>query len=360
MERELDVVIMAGGQSTRFWPVARRAAPKHFLAMDAKLQSFVVATVNRAKKLTDKSNILIVGHAVQTDLMRQHVPDIKFLGEPKSCNTAAALGLSALHIRRKNRDAVMVALPADHAVLDEERFRKTIIDGVRMALSYDVLVTIGIIPTFPHTDYGYIRRGDRIGDECCTRGAYMVSRFFEKPSLQRARLYFGSDEFYWNSGMFIWRPDVLLDAIKEYMPDLYSGLMKIDQALDTPQEAQILEEVYATLPVTSIDFGVMEHAKNCVVVDAEPFGWDDVGAWDAWAEHFESDEDGNTALGDVMFMDSSGCIVHSEKSFVAVNGVDDLVVINTSDALLVCQREKLSDIKKIASELRRRGKTELL
>lgn len=350
---------MAGGQSVRFWPVARKNFPKHFLSMDGQ-NSFVKTTVQRAEKLTSKDKIYVVGGVNYTDLINEHIPFVKYIPEPLACNTAPALGLSALHVLKDNPDSVMIALPADHTVQDEIKFKKTILDAVTIASEFEVLVTVGILPTFPHTDYGYIRRGERIGEECCECPAYTVSRFFEKPNLKRARVYFASEEFYWNSGMFVWRPQVLMSAIKEHMPELYDGLMKIKPFLDTPKELKALEELYHNIEPISIDFGVMEHAKNCVVIDADSFGWDDVGGWDAWAEHFKQDEDGNTALGDVMFLDSSDCIVNSNKNFTAVVGVDDLVVINTSDALLVCTRDRLGDIKKVTSELEKNGRKELL
>ncbi len=360
MEKQMVVVIMAGGQGTRFWPISRKSRPKQFLQIGAADESLIQATAGRAAGITDPGRVLVVGNAAHESLLREHVPSAKVVCEPDAKNTAAALGLSALHVRRLDPGAVMVALPADHMVSDEERFRKTIHEAARIAAEQDVLVTVGIVPTFPHTDYGYIRRGERLHGTSCRRGAYMVSRFFEKPSLQRARVYFGSDEFYWNSGIFLWRPEVLLAAIHDYMPELHEGLMRIDRVLGTAEEAAALNEVYERLEPVSIDFGVMEHARNCVVIDAEPFGWDDVGSWDAWAEHLRLDEDGNAARGDAVFIDSSGCIVHSEHRCTAVLGAEDLVIIDSADALLVCPRDHVQDIKKIVSELRKRGRGELV
>jgi len=268
--------------------------------------------------------------------------------------------VAALHVKRMGDNTVMAALPADHMIGDEERFRKAIDEAADIAMAHDVLVTVGIVPTYPHTDYGYIRRGEKIEDTRSRRGAYMVSRFFEKPSLQRARIYFGSDEFYWNSGIFVWRPDALLAAIRDYMPELHRGLLKIDAAIGTADERRVMAEVYETLESVSIDFGVMEHARNCVVIDAEPFGWDDVGSWDAWAEHLGMDEEGNAGRGDVLFIDSTGCIVHSEHRCAVVLGAEDLVIIDNGDAMLICPRDQLQDIEKVVNELRRRGRGELV
>lgn len=359
-QREVVVVIMAGGQGTRFWPFSRRNRPKQFLAIGPRNESLIQATARRARALTSTGKIVVVGNALHEPLIHEHVPFASILSEPDARNTAAALGFAALRVQRTNPGAVMVALPADHMIGDEDRFQRTIEDAAEIARTRDVLVTVGIVPTFPHTDYGYIRRGEKIQETRSRRGAFLVTRFFEKPSLQRARVYFGSDEFYWNSGIFVWRPEVLLQAIREYMPDLYQGLQKIDAALDTPSEKTVLTEVYESLECISIDFGVMEHARNCVVIDAEPFGWDDVGSWDAWAEHLGLDEEGNASRGDVLFMDSTGCIVHSEYRYTAVVGAEDLVVIDSGDALLVCPRDQLPDIEKVVGELRKRGRGDLV
>ena len=350
------VVIMAGGQGTRFWPISRRSRPKQFLAIGASNESLIQATARRAGELTAPDKILVVGDAAHEALIREHVPFAQIIGEPEARNTAAALGVAALHVRRTAPGAVMAALPADHMISDEERFRKALEDAVWLAVQHDVLVTVGIVPTYPHTDYGYIRRGEKIEDTRSRRGAYMVSRFYEKPSLQRARIYFGSDEYYWNSGIFLWRPNVLLNAIKDYMRELHRGLLRIDAVLGTPDEQRVMAEVYERLEAVSIDFGVMEHARNCAVIDAEPFGWDDVGSWDAWAEHLGLDEEGNAARGDVLFIDSTGCIVHSEHRCAVVLGAEDLVVIDSGDAMLVCPRDQLQDIEKVVNELRKRGR----
>jgi len=357
---DLGVVILAGGTSSRFWPVARQANPKSLLKLDETGKTLIGLTVDRAKRLTQQEHIFVVGHENHQALISNQINQVKYIAEPKTCNTAVAVALAALHLKKHTKDGVMVVLPADHMVLDEKNFQKTIFNATQIALSYDVLVTIGILPTFPHTDYGYIRRGEAIGENCINGHAYVVSRFYEKPNLKRARAYFASDEFYWNSGMFVWRPDVLLEAIKIHMPKLYELLQDVIPVIDTSHEIEVLKKIYEQLEPISIDFGIMEHAKNCVVVEAEQFGWDDVGSWDAWAEHLMADSDENVALGDVSFLDCSGCVVHSDKIFTTLLGVDDIIVVNTQDSLLVCHRDKVTEIKKIVAKLQEKGRKELL
>jgi mannose-1-phosphate guanylyltransferase len=249
----------------------------------------------------------------------------------------------------------MVMLPADHAVMAEDRLIAVLREAVELAAAEPVLVTIGIQPTAPNTAYGYIKRGVSL------RGnAYMVHRFFEKPNQERANSYYESGQFVWNSGMFVARVDTIMNAFEEHMPPLYNALERIASVIGTPQEAAVVEEEFQALESVSIDFGVLEHARNCAVVCADQFGWNDVGAWDAWADHFAHDKRGNLCLGDVLAIDSQNCVIRSEHKLTAVVGASDLVVIDSGDALLVCPKGRVQDVKLIVEELKKRGRTDLL
>jgi len=279
--------------------------------------------------------------------------------EPEARNTAACIGLSAVAamVRNPGRDPVLVVLPADHAVSDEEKLRSALQEAVAIAGSSDSLVTIGIPPASPHTGYGYIKRGEHLEGR-----AYRVDRFFEKPSLQRARKYLEQGGYSWNSGMFVWRAGVILEAFKEHMPEMYSGLMRIREALEAGQElgaSAAIDSIFAELESISIDFGVLEHARNCVVIDAEPFGWNDVGSWDQWAENFVADQDGNLVHGDALVIDSKGCVVRSEGRLIAAVGLEDVVIVDSGDAILVVSRENVQDVRKVVAELKARGRNEL-
>jgi len=348
-------VILAGGQGTRFWPISRISKPKQFLTLSQGGESLIQATARRVAELTDKQGLFVVTAASYAELAKQHVPAATVLAEPEARNTAASIGLAALHLKRSDPKAVMIVLPADHNVHDEKGLQGALSEAAKIASQRPVLVTIGIKPTFPHTGYGYMRKGSSLSGH-----AYQVTRFYEKPNLERARMYVESGEYFWNSGMFIWGVDTILAALAEHMPDLHRGLMEIDAKIGSKSEQETINKVFAGLESVSIDFGVLEHAKNCSLVIAPDFGWSDVGSWDAWADHFSPDKHGNVALGDTLLFDSTGCVVHSEKRLVALLGARDMVVIDSGDALLVCPRRRVQDVKQIVDALRKKGRTDLI
>jgi len=347
-------VILAGGQGSRFWPISRHKRPKQFFSISDSGESLIKATAARLEPLVGAENIVVVTNIVHRPLVEEHVPEARILCEPFGRNTAASIGLAALFLRRENPHTVMITLPADHAVSDASVLCKTLDRAATLAKDGDKLVTIGIEPTSPNTGYGYIRCGKELGDR-----AFMVSRFYEKPSFDRAQQYVASGEYLWNSGMFAWRVDAILKAIADHMPALMDALTKIDATIGTKKEQPTIGEVFEKLESISIDFGVLEHAKNCAVVRAEPFGWSDVGSWDQWAQHFKPDQDGNLTRGDAIVVDSKGCVVHSEHRLIAVVGAENLIVIDSGDAVLVCPRENVQEVRRIVDELKRRGRTDL-
>lgn len=351
----IRVVILAGGQGTRFWPISRTRKPKQFLSISPSGESLIQMTARRIQPLLNGSALFIVTNSLHQELTKEHVPKAEVLAEPIGRNTAASIGLAAIYARRSGQDPVLVILPADHAVKSEENLVKTLRSAVEIAANKDVLVTIGVKPTLAHTGYGYIKRGTQID-----QGAYKVARFYEKPNLERAKKYIESDAFYWNSGMFAWRASVVLNAMEKYMPELYEGLLRIEASLDTNQVRSVCESVFENLESISIDFGVLEHATNCVVVESLPFGWNDVGSWDAWAEHFALDHDGNLLHGDALAIDAKDCVVHSENRLIAVLGAQDLIIIDGGDALLVCPRERVQDVRQIVEYLKSKGRDNLI
>ena len=353
------VVILAGGQGTRFWPISRLDRPKQFLSISSSGESLIQATVRRVEPLCTKHKVLVVCNTLQTKLVMEHVPGATTISEPIAKNTAASIGLAALKLRRESADVAMIVLPSDHAVIDEHKLIATLQRAATLALREDVLVTVGIQPTSPHTGYGYIKRGAVLGE-----GSYRVSRFYEKPSLERARRYFEGGGFYWNSGMFVWRPSVYLKAVEQYMPELYAALTKIDQDCSdfdnrTNVEAVVLD-AFSSLEAISVDFGVLEHARNCCVVEADQIGWSDVGSWDAWANHFKADSQGNMLYGEALLIDSSNCVVHSENKLTAVLGGEDLIIINSPDALLICPRSRVQEVRKVVDQLKAKGRGDLI
>lgn len=353
------VVVLAGGQGSRFWPLSRCSRPKQFLSMNGDGESLIQATVRRVVPLVSEERILVVASDGLVPLVREHVPNAGVVVEPEARNTAACIGLAAVAaaVQHPQQDPVMVILPADHAVRDEEKLRGALQEAVSVARTSDSLVTIGIPPTSPHTGYGYIKRGDHLSGR-----SYHVDRFFEKPNLQRAQKYLEQGGYSWNSGMFVWRSSVILAAFREHMPEMFQGLDRIRQELEAGQELGVsasITSIFGQLESISIDFGVLEHARNCVVIDAEPFGWNDVGSWDQWAENFLADENGNLVHGDAVVIDSKSCVVRSEGRLIAAVGLQDVVIVDSGDAILVVSREHVQDVRKVVTELKARGRKDL-
>lgn len=347
-------VILAGGQGARFWPVSRMRRPKQFLSIAQSGETLIQATAQRAKRLAGAAGVLVVTNQLHEPLIHEELPWVRTIAEPVARNTAASIGLAAAILLKEGHDEPMVVLPADHAVADTEALLRTWETAVRLAAAEPVLVTIGVTPTFPHTGYGYIERGAALGT------GFAVKRFYEKPNLSRAKRYFDSGNFLWNSGMFVWRPSVLMAAIEEFMPELGVALKRIGEAWSGVTQSQVMTEAFEKLESVSIDFGILEHARNCAVVPAEPFGWNDVGSWDQWADHFTKDENGNLLHGDAMAFDAKNCVVYSKHKFVAVLGTEDLIVIDEGDALLVCPRERVQDVRVIVEALKKAGRANLV
>lgn len=352
---DLRVVIMAGGSGTRFWPLSRQSRPKQFLSMGSRGLSLIANTAKRMHSLVDTDKILVVTNRNHVELVKQHVPGVSVLAEPFGRNTAASIGWAAVMFRHLGLNPINIVLPADHNIASEVVYHQVLQRAISLAAEKSLLVTLGIKPAFAHTGYGYIKRGEGLGEAC-----YMVEKFVEKPDEELARQYLASGDYYWNSGMFIWRNDVILAAIEKLMPDLYSGLLQLEKAFDASDwEAQV-ERIFPTLPAQSIDYGVLEPVENKAVVVSDDFGWSDVGSWDQWAELIEPDQDGNALQGDALVLDSSNCIICSEGKTTVVHGANDLVVINTGDVVLVCPRQAVQDIKGVVEELKRRGRNDLL
>jgi mannose-1-phosphate guanylyltransferase len=350
----MQAVILAGGQGTRFWPLSRMKRPKQFLSISENGESLIQATARRVGLLVG-GEITIVTNILHQPLIREHVPHAAIIAEPVGRNTAASIGLAAIACAQKNPDTVMIVLPADHAVADEAQLNACLKEAAVLANAKECLVTLGIKPTSPNTGYGYIKRGRAMNGS-----GFEVARFYEKPNLERAKQYYEAGTFYWNSGMFVWRARVILEAIKAYMPPLYEALERIRPVLGSAEEQTVIAQAFESMESISIDFGVLEHARNCAVIPTPPFGWNDIGSWDAWAERFTPDERGNFLHGDTLVLDSTHCVAHSGGRLLALLGVEDLVVIDSGDAVLVCPRSRVQDVKRVVEELTRRGRKDLM
>ena len=357
-------VILAGGSGTRFWPLSRLKTPKQLISIIGD-KSMLQRTVERVLPLQPK-RIFIVTNALQSEESARQIKiysrqaRIDIIEEPVGRNTAPAIGLAASIIARYDPDGIMLTLPADHYIADEEEFHATVRKARDTAMK-GYLVTMGIAPTRPETGYGYIEADkDMRGFD----GPYPVKRFVEKPPLEEAIGYLESGNFYWNSGMFVWRVDAILDKIAALMPELTSSLARLtfnEDIWELEDMKPQIEEIYQSINSESIDYGVMEKANNVMVVPAR-FGWSDVGSWSALPEVTEKDADENVFIRTAaeIKMDSGGCLVYGVGKAVALVGVRDLIVVDTDDALLICAKNRAQDVKGVVGELEKRGLKEYL
>lgn len=338
-------VVIAGGSGTRFWPRSRARVPKQLLAILGG-RSLLQDTVARVSPPIARDRVLIVTGSAHARAVRRQLPRLaagSVLVEPRSRNTAAAIALAALHIAKRSPDAVMAVLPADHAISRLPLFRRDLAVALDVAERSRALVTIGIEPTHPETGYGYIRVGGALPG---TRGrAARVEGFIEKPDRARAEALLADGGVLWNSGIFAWRVDVILDALRRQLPRVVEPL---------EAAGRNLAAVYRRLPAISIDHGVMERAEEVAVVRAR-FTWSDVGSWATVAALWSRGNGQNVLRGRALPIDSRGCLIDSPDRLVAVLGVDDLVVVDTPDAVLVCRKDRAQDVRLIVEELRRRG-----
>ncbi|WP_022836775.1 mannose-1-phosphate guanylyltransferase [Salisaeta longa] len=345
-------VIMAGGIGSRFWPASRKARPKQFLNVfgDATL---IQNTVARLQGLVPPERCLIVTHeryVQQTKEQLPAVPEENILAEPISRNTAPCIAYAGAKLQARDKDATMIVLPADHMIQNVQRFHETLHVAIEAAQAPETLVTIGIQPTHPATGYGYIQYDGPSIDEAAL-DAYPVRTFAEKPDVATAERFIDSGDFLWNSGMFIWRADTIMEQLHTHLPKAYEAFQPVREAADTPEEQEVLHTAFQESPRISIDYGVMERADTVRVVPGD-FGWSDVGDWRAVYELRDKDEHGNALEGQVIVHDSSRNYVQSDDDrLVVLVGMHDTVVVETDDALLVCKRESTQQVKNVVEYL---------
>jgi len=346
-------VILSGGSGTRLWPVSRRAHPKPFMKL-VDGESLAEKTFRRALGVAGTSPVLTVTSRDYYFYTRDLYDEVDgqehqhpFLLEPIGRNTAPAIALAALYLQQTiGPEALMLVLPADHLIRDDAQFRASVSEARALA-ARGFLVTFGIYPTHPETGYGYIRRGGRIEGS----GGHKVAAFVEKPDEETARAYVESGEYGWNSGMFCFGAGTFLEALEKFAPEIASATRTCWEAMDPEvQPMEIPLDLFSDCPSNSIDYAVMEKASNCAVVGAD-FGWSDIGSWKAMSELYESDEAGNRIHGKAVLVESRNCFIQSEGRVVAAVGVDDLVIVDTGDAVLVADRDRVQDVKEVVSQL---------
>jgi mannose-1-phosphate guanylyltransferase len=348
----VHAVIMAGGRGTRFWPASRERLPKQFLSVAGE-ESLLARTGRRLAPLAG-GNVWVVTGAAHAGLVREHLPELRrerIVGEPVGRNTAPCIALAAALVLREDPDGVLLVAPADHWIGDEDAFRAAAATACGFAAGRRGLVTFGIVPASPETGYGYIERGEAVGG-----GVHRVVRFTEKPDEATARRFLAGGRHLWNSGIFAWRADVFLEELAAQRPEMADACRAMAAA---PDLDAALAAGYPGLESISVDYAVLEGSSNVHVLPGS-FGWSDIGSWNALADRLPADAEGNAVQGDALAVGSRGCLIRAEGRLVAALGVEDLLIVDTPDALLVCPKDRAQDVKKVVEALERAGRRDLL
>jgi mannose-1-phosphate guanylyltransferase len=363
-------VILAGGSGTRFWPRSRRAHAKQVLALDGE-RSMIQQTVERLKPLAKPEKTWVITNELLAHEIAEQlhgVPAKQIIQEPVARNTAPACGLAAFLIERQNPDAILGVFPSDHVIADEPRFLKALHKGIALAASGDSMVVLGIEPTRAETGYGYIETGDYTDDDV----ALHVRRFTEKPNQHRAEEFVTAGNYFWNSGMFLWSARTLANAVREHLPETAPLLEGIAAAYGTPDFEQVFRQNYPKCENISVDYAVLEprsakgeHSSNLFCLPAE-FSWNDLGSWASLYEYqlesrLRGDGDGNVSETEGhLAIEAGNNYIYSPKKFVALVGVENLVIVDTDDALLIAHRDHSQDVGKIVKELGLSGRSDLI
>ena len=359
----LHAIVMAGGSGTRFWPASRAALPKQLLPLAGE-RTLLEDTVARLEGLVPPERVLVVTSARLLDAARRQLPQVPeagLVGEPCKRDTAPCIGLAALLVSRHDPDATMAVMPSDHVITPATKFQ----DAIRQAAALvaeapDRLVTFGIRPTYPAESFGYIQQGAALAVAPGAAPAHVVAQFREKPPAQVAAEYLAAGNYLWNAGIFVWKAATILAALREREPDCLAHLERIAAAWDGPDREAVFAREFAAIKGISIDYAVLEHAADVVVIEA-PFTWDDLGGWSAVARQRGVDAEGNTIVGRHLGIESVRTIVHAAGDHLVVTmGLEDMLVVHTPDATLVADRTREEAVRKVVAELEQRGWQEYL
>jgi len=348
-------VIMAGGVGSRFWPLSRMAKPKQFLDILGTGKTFLQQTYERFLKAVPNENFIVVTNVKYKQFVKEQLPDLKeeqILLEHIRRNTAPCLAYALHKIKAKTPDARIIVTPSDHLIMDRDEFILQLQNGLEFLNSKEALITLGIKPNRPETMYGYIQVKKR-KEFHDLDNLYKVKTFTEKPDAEMAKIFIDTGEFYWNSGIFISTLSCFLEAFEKYLPEMEQAFEKGDRLLNTADEEAFIKKTYSECQAISIDYGIMEKAKNVYVLTAE-FGWADLGSWSSLYEKRERDKSGNSVSGDnVLVFDANNCIVDiSDGKVAVVQGLDGYIVAESNDVLMICRREDEDQIKKFVTAVR--------
>jgi mannose-1-phosphate guanylyltransferase len=361
----LHAVIMAGGAGTRFWPESRADRPKQLLRLSGE-ETMIQRTVSRLGRAIPPERVLILTNDRLVAPITKQLPRLpagSILAEPCKRDTAPCIGLAAFHLIRRDPEATMAVMPSDHVIHSDEVFQRSIAAAAELVeQSPEGIVTFGVRPTYPAESFGYIERGQRVAllESAPDLNLYRVARFREKPRIEKARQFLAAGSFYWNAGIFVWKAATILQALAEHEPEMHERLQTIADAIGTDTYQPTLEREFAAIQGKSIDYAVMEHARDVLVIEA-PFEWDDVGSWQAIARLIPADEHGNTVAGKHLGLNTTGTLIRGADDHLIVTlGLTDCIVVRTPDATLIARKEDEESIRQVVKLLEARGWTEYL
>ncbi len=353
LNKHFYVAIMAGGIGSRFWPYSRTDFPKQFLDILNTGKTLLQWTYERFTQFIPEENIYIVTHHQYVSTVARQLPGIpadNIVSEPSRKNTAPCVAYISHKIHKKDPKASIVCAPADHLIMDPTSFTSTCLNALLFAQKNNALLTLGIKPTRPDTGYGYIQyETEQVADN-----VYKVKTFTEKPNLELAKTFLKSGDFLWNAGIFVWNSKSILQAFAEHLPEMDELFVAEKEVLNTPKEKDVIERIYSQCTNLSIDYGIMEKAENVYVIPSN-FGWSDLGTWASAYENLEKDYLGNAVQGkNVMVIDANNCMVKAPNDkLVLLQGLEDMIVIDTSDVLLICKKQNEQQIKEYVAEVKR-------
>jgi mannose-1-phosphate guanylyltransferase len=353
------IVIMAGGKGTRFWPRSRTSTPKQLLDIIGE-KTMIQETVERILPVAPKDKIFIVTNREQFNELKAQLPDLpagNIIIEPVGKNTAPCICLAATRIQKEDSEAIMAVLPSDHYIGDNNAFLRCLEKAEEAAKSSNSLITIGISPRGPETGYGYIEFAEQYRSEF--NDLFRVISFHEKPDIKKAVEFIKNGNYLWNSGMFVWKASAILNEIQKNLPGIYKNIINVQPFWDTSKIFDMIDYAYKKIESISIDYGVLEKSKNVLTLKGD-FDWNDIGSWSAIYDISNKDNDSNVLRGDVISIGSKNVFVYSPKKLTAVIGLKDIIVVETDDALLVCDRNNAQDVKQVVDVLSRRGREDYL
>lgn len=352
-------VIMAGGAGTRLWPISREHLPKTALALYSNQSMFQIA-VERLAPLFSPQQIIVVAGASHAAFLAEQVPEIpteNYILEPEGRGTASAIALVAVHLFARDPEASMAVLTADHFIGKPQAFRQALAAALHVAQS-DYLVTLGITPDSPSTEYGYIEQGEQLLKVDGFK-VLKAKRFVEKPDLNTAQAMLEAGNYCWNSGMFIWKISTILKAYETLMPELYQQVMLLGQTIGTNAYSDTLAQIWPNIKKQTIDYGIMEKAERVAVLPVD-IQWADVGNWASLKQLLPHDEHGNAIRGEALLLDCQNNLVFTDKRLIAAIGLEDFVVVDTPDALLICHKDRVQEVRQVVERLKADGRQELI